>query len=104
MSKQNLDLKTYEFNMGDYTFKTDQKLLEEATLRGFYNGYTEHNRLFSTIFFNGGEIEFKKDLDPFFKEKAFRYMKGFMLSFEPKHEEKDAICAMLMSELLVVKK
>jgi hypothetical protein len=105
-----MDLKTFEFpevNGADAvfpTFRTIPELLEEAKERGFYNGNTEYNRLFSQLFFEGGKIEFKKDVDEEFKAKAWPYLRSFMGSFEPKHEEKDAICAMLMSELLVAPK
>jgi len=105
-----MDLKTFEFpevrgvDMAFSTFRTDPELLQEAKDRGFYGGNTEYNDLFSELFFNGGKIEFKKDVDEAFKEKAWPYLRSFMGSFEPKHEEKEAICAMLMSELLVAPK
>ncbi|WP_375559113.1 hypothetical protein ACE193_15395 [Bernardetia sp. OM2101] len=31
--------------------KTDPVLLEEAKKRGFYNGNTEYNKMFSSMFF-----------------------------------------------------
>lgn len=82
------------------TVRTDQVLLKEAKDRGFYNGNTKYNTLFSDIFFKGGQVEFKKDLPEEFLKKAWRYCRALMGSFEPKHEEKEAVCAMLMSELL----
>ena len=81
------------------TIKTDNNLLEEASKRGFYDGRTPYNDLFSDLFFNGGKLQFKKDLDKDFKAKALPYLKAFMASFEPPHEEKEAICALLLSEL-----
>ena len=74
-------------------------LLKEAKKRGFYAGDTPYNKLFSQLFFYGGKLKFKKDLPEDFVASAMRYMKSFMCSFEPKHEEKEAICAMLLSEL-----
>lgn len=82
------------------TIRTNPELLDEAKKRGFYNGYTPYNKLFSTLFYSGGKLNFKKDLSPEFKNKALPYMKAFMGSFEPKHEEKEAICSLLLSELV----
>ncbi len=81
------------------TFNTDLVLLAEAKKRGFYNGRTPYNDLFSVLFFKGGGFTFKKGLDPEFKEAASLYLDAFMRSFAPKHEEKEAICSMLLSEL-----
>lgn len=81
------------------TLRTNPELLAEARKRGFYNGSTKYNKLFSELFFSGGHLNFKKDLPADFKTKAVSYLKAFMGSFEPKHEEKAAICALLLSEL-----
>ena len=85
------------------TFRTDKELLSEAKKRGFYDGRTPYNDLFSELFFSGGAVTFKKKLDEEFKNSAWKYCRCFMSSFEPKHEEKEAICAMLMSELIETK-
>ena len=103
-----MDLKQFSFpklsqiDIAFSTLKTDPDLLKEACDRGFYNGHTPHNELFSKLFFSGGELNFKKDLPEDFKNSATLYLKAFMMSFEPKHEEKEAICAMLLSELVEV--
>ena len=81
------------------TFKVIPELLEEARARGFYEGNTKYNSMFSKLFFQGGKLHFKKDLDEGFKRNAVMYLRAFMGSFEPKHEEKEAICALLLSEL-----
>lgn len=78
----------------------DPLLLEEAKARDFYCGNTPYNELFSKLFFSGGKLNFKTDLPPEFKTKATRYLKSFMGSFEPKHEDKEAISALLLSELV----
>ncbi len=80
--------------------KTNPELLAEAKSRGFYNGRTEYNRLFSILFFSGGKIAFKDGINDDFRKSAWPYCRALMSSFEPKHEEKEAVCAMLMSELL----
>ena len=101
-----MDLKTFKFqivtnvDMAFSTFKADKELLAEAKERGFYNGRTKYNDLFSTLFFSGGKVKFKQKIDDDFKIKAWNYCRAFMGSWEPKHEEKEAICALIMSELL----
>lgn len=101
-----MDLKSFEFpkvngaSMAFPTFKTIPELLQEAKDRGFYNGRTAYNDLFSSLFYGGGKITFKKDVNEAFKAKAWPYCRAFMGSFEPKHEDKEAICALIMSELL----
>ena len=82
------------------TLATNHELLAEAKQRGFYTGNSPYNRLFSQLFFGGGKLNYKDDLDAAFVEKAVPYLKAFMGSFEPKHEEKEAICALLLSELV----
>ena len=79
--------------------KTRPELLEEAKKRGFYNGNTKYNSLFSSLFYNGGSLNFKKELPEDFIIRCTRYLKAFMSSFEPKHEEKEAVSALLLSEL-----
>ena len=98
-----LDLKTFAFPMptGIFcTIKTDPALLKEATARGFYNGRTKYNDLASELFFRGGTLTYRKDVEPEFIKRAVPYMKAFMMSFEPKHEEKEAIVALILSELV----
>jgi hypothetical protein len=101
-----MDLKKYkfpkisEFNMALSILKTDKVLLEEAKKRGFYDAHTPYNQLFSQLFYRGGKIKFKEGLNEEFRINAWRYCRSFMSSFEPKHEDKEAICALLMSELL----
>ena len=97
-----MNLKDYTFKTPNMCLSTDQKLLEEAKKRGFYCSNTPYNKLFSDLFFSGGILNFKPDLDPAFKAKALPYLKTFMGSFEPSHEEKEAISAMLLSELVEV--
>lgn len=103
-----MDITKYKFetvsdiDMAFSTFGTDKILLKEAKDRGFYNGNSKYNDLFSTLFFQGGKLKFKKGLDEEFKSKALPYMRCFMGSFSPRHEEKEAICALLLSELVDV--
>lgn len=82
------------------TFDTIPELLEEAKERGFLYGHKPGNELFSKLFFNGGSINFKQDIDEEYRKRVWYYLRSFMGSFSPKHEHKDAICAMLMEEIL----
>lgn len=99
-------------NLEDYDFKEvteldlafgcklDNELLKEAENRGFLYGDTEYNSLFAKLFFKGGTVVFKKDAKKSFVQKAWPYCRAVMASFAPKHEHKEAVCAMLMSEML----
>lgn len=104
--KTKLDLTKYNFpkvdglSMAFPTFDTIPELLEEATNRGFLNSHSSYNDLFSKLFFSGGKVVFKKNISEEFKTQAWAYCRGLMGSFSPKHEHKEAVCAMLMSELL----
>jgi hypothetical protein len=104
---KNMELKNFDFpeikevDLVFSTTETDPDLLVEARERGFYNGDTPYNKLFSKLFFNGGKVAFQEGVDKDFKAKAWPYLKSLMASFEPKHEEKEAISALIMSELLV---
>jgi hypothetical protein len=101
-----MDLRTFKFpevtgvDIAFPTFKVDKKLLQEAKDRGFYDGNTPYNSLFSTLFFKGGKVKFKKKVDKEYQERAWAYCRAFMGSWEPKHEEKEAICALIMSEIV----
>jgi len=102
-----MDLKTFNFpDLDDdrAVRKAIAELLEEAKERKFYDGNTEYNDLFNKLFFSGGEIEFQKKVDEDFKAKAWPFCRAVMGSWDPKHEHKEAVCALLMSELLVAKK
>ena len=95
-----MDLKNYNFEETGMCMKTDKRLLEEAKKRKFYDGNTKYNKLFSQLFFSGGNVNFKNNIDEHFQKMAWPYLRGFMGSLEPKHEEKEAICAMLLSEMV----
>ena len=81
------------------TITTDKVLKGMALAGGFYEDgpYTD---LFRDAFYNGGRVIFKPNVDEEFKKKAWPYCRALMASFAPSHEDKTAICAMIMSELL----
>ena len=95
-----MDLKKFKFPKPSMCLPYNKKLFNEAKRRGFYEGYTPYNKLFNLLYFHGGEINFRQNIDSDFREKAYTYLRAFMTSFEPKHEHKEAICAMLLSELV----
>ena len=101
-----MDIKKFDFpetsdaERGFPARAVDPEMLKEAKAQGFLHGHTPYNKLFSDIFFSGKTVEFKKDLDPKFKEKAVPYMQSVMGSWESKHEHKEAVCALLLSELV----
>lgn len=94
-----MDLINYDFKDIMACMTTDKKLLAEARERGFYNGNTKYNKLFSNLFFSRGRINLRKDIDKQFRQRALEYLRAFMGSFEPKHEEKEAISALILSEI-----
>jgi len=102
---KNLDLTKFNWPKKDKideafpTTNTHPELLAEAKLRGFYNGHTKYNDLFSKLFYSGGKVKFKANIDETFKTAAWLYMRSFIGSWSPKHEEKEAICALILSEL-----
>lgn len=101
-----MNLKNYKWpivtdlDMAFPTLKADKTLLAEAHERGFIHGDTPYERMFSKLFFEGGKLDFKEGLEPEFKSNATAYLKAFMGSWEPKHEHKQSICALILSELV----
>lgn len=102
---KNLDLSKYNFpevtgvDLAFPTFNTDHVLLKEAEDRGLLHGNTQYNKLFSTLFFSGGKVKFKEGIDTEFQTRAWRYMRALIGSFSPKHEHKEAVCALILSEI-----
>jgi hypothetical protein len=81
------------------TFDTIPELLREAEARGFAYTSGPYNELFSKLIFRGGKVKFKDGLDEDFKTRAWLYCRALMASWTPRHEHKEAVCAMLLSEL-----
>lgn len=104
--KSNMDIRDHKFpkltglDLAFPTVPTDKNLLAEAHQRGFTSGDTPYERLFSDLFYKGGSLDFKSDLPEPFKKDATMYLKALMGSWEPKHEHKQSVCALLLSELV----
>jgi len=86
--------------IGFSSLRTDPTLLKEAKEKGFDETGNYFNTLFSELFFDGGRLNFRNDLDLEFKKNATKYLKCFMGSFEPSHEDKEAVSALILSELV----
>jgi len=78
------------------TFDTIPELLEEAKKRNPVKGMDK----FSELFYSGGKIELKSDVEGTWKEKAFIYAKALMRSWAPKHEHKELVVGMIFEECL----
>ena len=81
-----------------YPFPEIQRVLEEARHRGFYMGHTKANQMFSRLF-GGGRIMIKPEADTEFVRRVIPYLKALLSSYALKHEEKEAICAMILDEI-----
>jgi len=99
-----MDLSKYKFpdvTKADFalsTIDTDKVLLAEAKERNPRKGIAKFNE----IFYSGGKIEFQKDVEGTWKEKAFAYAKCLMKSWSPKHEHKELVVGMIFEECLVL--
>lgn len=103
-----MDLTKFSFpvptpaDMAFPTYDTIPELLAEAKERGFLYGNKPANELFSKLFFEGGSVNFRQDIDEEYRKRVWYYLRSLMGSFAPKHQHKEAICAMLLDEILVI--
>lgn len=99
-----LDLSKFDFpkvtklDMAFSTLKIIPELLAEAERRDPTIGVAKFNQLF----FEGGEIKLKPDVEGTWKEGAYLYAKALMSSWEPKHQHKELVCGMIFEECLVL--
>lgn len=103
---QGLDLRKYAFpkvtgaDVAFPTANTDPALLKEAHRRGYdMNSRKPGSKMFRTLFYSGGKVNFRDDLPPEFKTAAWGYLRSLIGSWAPKHEDKEAVCSMLLDEL-----
>nr|WP_278721794.1 hypothetical protein [Alistipes onderdonkii] len=102
--KLRLSLMAYPFpdikriEEGFSTLKADPELFEEAKRRGFFMGHTKANQIFGRLF-SGGRIMIKPEADTEFVRRVIPYLKALLNSYALKHEEKEAICAMILDEI-----
>ena len=55
--------------------------------------------MMESIFFNGGSIPINTELDKEYISKGIRILKAVMGSFEPKHEHKEFVCALILKSI-----
>ena len=55
--------------------------------------------LFSKLFYSGGSVPFNKDLPTEYTNKGLRMLKAVMGSFEPKHEDKKVVSAIILKNI-----
>lgn len=66
--------------------------------RQYRNRWTH---LANSIFFGGADMSAWKWREPALKAKQVRYLKAWLGSFDPRHEDKEAVCGWLLSLMLV---
>jgi hypothetical protein len=104
MEEKKLEKKLSEFSwpgvtkvdLAFSTFKTIPELLELSTSARWEKG----RKKFNELFFTGGDIIYEKEVIGSWKEQALCYALVLMRSFEPKHEDKEAVCAMIFEHTL----
>lgn len=97
-----MDLSKFNFpkveNVAFSILDTIPELLEEAKKRNPKKGIEKFNE----IFYSGGKIYFKEDVEGTWKENAFLYAKALMKSWSPKHEHKEIVVGMIFEECLIL--
>ena len=58
---------------------------------------------FSELFFKGGKLDIKDNVEGTWREKAVLFARALMGSFTPSHEDKEAVCALIFEECLNLK-
>lgn len=69
--------------------------LKEAEKENLHNW----EKRFSDLFFCGGSLNLNKSIPEEKLRKGIRLFKAIAGSFEPKHEHKEAVCAMILREI-----
>lgn len=86
-------------NKGNY-----QNVLKSCPEEFFKTTY--YSELFSKIFFSGmkvSELNFKSS-NQVIRNKQLKYLRSIMISYEPKHEDKQAVCSWILSLIINKKK
>lgn len=75
-------------------------LIEEAKKLGFGDDNNPYNKLFNKLFFKGGHLpNYLPDVPQTRRDLGRRYLVCLMHGMDSKHEDKEAVCAYIMSEL-----
>lgn len=74
--------------------------LRLAQEEGFsFYGHNEWVKRFDELFFKGGYLKLNKDLDKEYLSKGSALFRAIAKSFEPKHENKTLVCAMILRSI-----
>lgn len=93
------ELKDYEIVFS--TLDVPESLLHEARKRSMDQPTNLFHRLASFQFANREEgLTLRSDIDEGFGITAVRYIDGLLRSFVPKHEDKIAVVALILSEII----
>ena len=80
-----------------YSEKIDDGLLSTAKNNSSYGAGTKYNEMFCDLFFCGGKIEARVGVSIDEEIRVLRYFRFVMASSSIKHEDKAAVCALLLS-------
>lgn len=102
MTTEKIDLSKYPFpkvggiDMAFPTFYAPKDLVAYANTLDLRKAEREFRRLF----YEGGKVNLKPDVKGTWKEHAWRFCRALMGSFAPSHEDKTAVCALIINECL----
>ena len=94
-----MNLLKYNYPTGSEVV-VDPQLLAEAKKRGYYKNTKPFTRIFWGIAFFLEEPVMKASATTEAHMNIWLYCRRLLRSWKPKHEEKEAVCTMLMSEIL----
>jgi hypothetical protein len=55
--------------------------------------------MMESLFFNGGSIPINKELDKEYVSKGIKILKAVIGLFDPKHEDKEFVCALILKSI-----
>jgi len=79
---------------GNYPRDWFKKILGEKT-----ENLQKMKKLFSDLFFTGGQIPVNKKLGKDYVENGIRIFKAIAGSYSPKHEDKEEVCAVILKAI-----
>ena len=82
--------------------KVNPDMLQKAKDNGFDKSSNPYNKMFNKQFFSGLSLSYKVDIELEYRNRILRYYRALASSFSPRHEDKEAVCAMLLSEVSTV--
>ena len=101
MSIEQLPIPEYKNHVGLFgsSVSTDPELLKLAQERGFHEMDNAYNQLAAGLFFGGASYTVRRDVEPGYRLKCVGYVNALLQSFEPKHEDKMAVAALVLHEV-----